>query len=163
MFRVLTMNSGGEKNGWMDCWMTRKQPEQPTANLKIRVKMQKQKRISRILIWAPFKDIAFSLLFLQCCLSFLSFLISLSHAWTPAAEMRLGFRSAGAVMDAWLQAVAVSDLFAPGGRALRFHQLGLLFAGRFGSFAFLFLSWEWRVGARTRTVFERIWEERFAV
>lgn len=42
-------------------------------------------------------------------------------------------------MDVWLQAVAVSDLFAPGGRAFGFHQLGLLFAGRFGSFAFLFL------------------------
>lgn len=59
-------------------------------NLKILVKMQKREKISRILIWAPFKDIAFSLLFLRCCLSFLSFLISLSRAWTPAAETRLG-------------------------------------------------------------------------
>lgn len=52
--------------------------------------MQRREKISRILIWAPFKDIAFSLLFLRCCLSFLSFLISLSRAWTPAAETRLG-------------------------------------------------------------------------
>lgn len=52
--------------------------------------MQKREKISRILIWAPFKDIAFSLLFLRCCLSFLSFLFSLSRAWTPAAETRLG-------------------------------------------------------------------------
>lgn len=40
------------------------------------------------MILIPFKDIAFFLPFLRCCLSFLSFLICLSHAWTPAAETR---------------------------------------------------------------------------
>lgn len=75
----------------------------------------------------------------------------------------VGWGGGGAtVMDLWLQAVAVGDLFAPGGGALRFHRLGLLFAGRFGAFAFLFLGGERRVGGRARAVFERIWEERFS-
>lgn len=33
-----------------------------------------------------FKDIAFSLPFLRCCPSSLSFLISPCHVWTPAAQ-----------------------------------------------------------------------------
>lgn len=40
------------------------------------------------MIWVPVKDIAFSLPFLRCCLSFLSFQICLCRAWTPAAETR---------------------------------------------------------------------------
>lgn len=66
------------------------------------------------------------------------------------------------LIDVWLQTVAVGDLFAPGGRALGFHGLGLLFAGRFGSLSLLFLGREWRVWGGTDADFERIWEEKFA-
>lgn len=49
------------------------------------------------------------------------------------------------------------DLFASGGCSLSFHRLSLFFTGRFGSFAFLFLSWQWWVAGRTRAVSERNW------
>lgn len=81
-------SAGGER---MDGLLNEKKATRAAnRNPKTRLKMQRREKISGILIWAPFKDIAFSLLFLRCCLSFLSFLISLSRAWTPAAETRLG-------------------------------------------------------------------------
>lgn len=57
-------------------------------------------------------------------LSLFSFFSDFSFSCLDSCSIdEIGFRSAGVaiVMDVRLQAVAVSDLLAPGGGALRFH------------------------------------------